>query len=216
MFGKKNKEQMSPVVEEKKEKPTPAYLRDDYPYRAIGEPITDLDSLDLHKLYEIKCDVCELSVRSQGINIKPTYERMMNGVEVKNEDGTTRIFAAMKKAGEAAKEMIKNIVKEPEVGEEYNGEVVGIKDFGAFVRLTPGKDGLLHISKIAKGRINKVEDVLNVGDEVKVVITDIDRGGKISLDRLDKPEVSGVSYEVVDDHDKNDGGGYEGRAKRRR
>ena len=77
MFGKKSKEQMPPDVEEKKEKPTPAYLREDYPYKAIGEPITDLDSLNPHKLYEIKCDACELSVRSQGINIKSTYERMM-------------------------------------------------------------------------------------------------------------------------------------------
>jgi len=92
MFGKKNKEQIASVVEEKKEKPTPAYLRDDYPYKATGEPITNLDSLEPHgKLYEIKCNVCELSVRSQGINIKSTYERMMNGVEVKNDDGTTRI-----------------------------------------------------------------------------------------------------------------------------
>ena len=121
----------------------------------------------------------------------------------------------IKNAGDAAKDMIMGIVKDPEVGEEYTGEVVGIKDFGAFVRLRPGKDGLLHISKMAKGRINRVEDVLNIGDEVKVVITDIDRGGKISLDRVDKPDAGGVSYEVVDDHDKN-GGGYEGRAKRRR
>lgn len=92
MFGKKNKEQTTPVVEEKKEKPTPAYLRDDYPYKTIGEPITDLDSLEPHgKLYSVFCPVCSLEIRSQGCNIKPTYERMMNGVEVKNEDGTTRI-----------------------------------------------------------------------------------------------------------------------------
>ena len=91
MFGKK-KEPVTPVAEEKKEKPTPAYLRDDYPYKAIGEPITDLDSLEQHGvLYEIKCPKCEMSIRSQGCNIKPTYERMMNGVEVKNDDGTVRV-----------------------------------------------------------------------------------------------------------------------------
>ena len=56
--------------------------------------------------------------------------------------------------------MILGIVKEPEVGEEYEGEVVGIKDFGAFIKLTPGKDGLLHISRVANGRVGKVEDVL--------------------------------------------------------
>ena len=92
MFGKKKENKISPVVEEKKEKPTPAYLREDYPYKAVGEPITDLDSLVPNGvLYEIKCPKCEMSIRSQGCNIKPTYERMMNGVEVKNEDGTTRI-----------------------------------------------------------------------------------------------------------------------------
>ena len=64
MFGKK-KESVAPVVDEKKEKPTPAYLRDDYPYKAIGEPITDLDSLvQTGVLYEIKCPKCEMSIRS--------------------------------------------------------------------------------------------------------------------------------------------------------
>ena len=90
MFCKKKAN--SVPVEEKKEKPTPAYLREDYPYKAVGEPITDLDTLKpTGVLYEIKCPKCEMSIRSQGINIKPTYERMMNGVEVKNEDGSTRI-----------------------------------------------------------------------------------------------------------------------------
>lgn len=78
VFGKK-KAEPAPVVEEKKEKPTPAYLRDDYPYKAIGEPITDLDSLEpTGVLYEIKCPKCEMSIRSQGCNIKSTYERLMN------------------------------------------------------------------------------------------------------------------------------------------
>ena len=70
-------------------------------------------------------------------------------------------------AGEAAKAMILGIVKEPEVGETFDGEVVGIKDFGAFVKLTPGKDGLLHISRVANGRVGKVEDVLNLGDIIQ-------------------------------------------------
>ncbi len=92
-------------------------------------------------------------------------------------------------AMEAAKAMILGIVKEPEVGEEFEGEVVGIKDFGAFVKLTPGKDGLLHISRVANGRVGKVEDVLNLGDVVKVVVLEVDpKTGKISLDRLDKPD----------------------------
>lgn len=90
MFGKDRKTNAA-AAEEKKDKPTPAYLREDYPYKAIGEPITDLDTLiPTGVLYEIKCPKCEMSIRSQGVNIKPTYERMLNGVEVKNEDGTTR------------------------------------------------------------------------------------------------------------------------------
>ena len=88
----KKKKAENTVTEEKKEKPTPAYLREDYPYKAVGEPITDLDTLEpTGVLYEIKCPKCEMAIRSQGCNIKPTYERMMNGVEVKNDDGTTRI-----------------------------------------------------------------------------------------------------------------------------
>ncbi|MBR0406137.1 MAG: polyribonucleotide nucleotidyltransferase [Eggerthellaceae bacterium] len=105
------------------------------------------------------------------------------------EDGTIHIAAIQGPAGEAAKRMILGIVKEPEVGEEYEGEVVGIKDFGAFVKLTPAKDGLLHISRVATGRVGKVEDVLNLGDIIKVKVLEIDqKTGKISLDRLDKPE----------------------------
>jgi polyribonucleotide nucleotidyltransferase len=103
------------------------------------------------------------------------------------EDGTIFI-AGTNGAGEAAMNRIKAIVKVPEVGEEYTGRVVGVQAFGAFVELLPGKDGLLHISRVAKGRVEKVEDVLNVGDEVRVVVLDVDEKGKISLDRLDKPE----------------------------
>ena len=105
------------------------------------------------------------------------------------EDGTIHIAAIEGPAGEAAKAMILGIVKEPEVGEQFDGEVVGIKDFGAFVKLTPGKDGLLHISRVANGRVASVEDVLALGDVVKVEVLEVDpKTGKISLDRLDKPD----------------------------
>ncbi|MCH4084157.1 MAG: polyribonucleotide nucleotidyltransferase [Coriobacteriaceae bacterium] len=103
------------------------------------------------------------------------------------EDGSVFI-AGTNGAGEEAAERIKAIVKVPEVGEEYTGRVVNIQPFGAFVELLPGKDGLLHISRVAKGRVEKVEDVLNVGDEVRVKVIEVDEKGKISLDRLDKPE----------------------------
>ena len=103
------------------------------------------------------------------------------------EDGNVFIAGPAEAAAEAA-ERIKAIVKVPEVGEEYTGRVVGIQPFGAFVELLPGKDGLLHISRVAQGRVDKVEDVLNIGDEVKVKVLEVDEKGKISLDRLDKPE----------------------------
>ena len=115
MFGKKKKavkeaeavKETASVVEQSKEKPTPAYLREDYPYKAIGEPITDLDSLvPTGVLYEIKCPKCEMSIRSQGVNIKSTYERMMNGVEVKNEDGTVRVEGGKGCIGCGNKELV--------------------------------------------------------------------------------------------------------------
>ncbi len=105
-----------------------------------------------------------------------------------NEDGTIYI-ASRDLGGEEAMRRIKAIVKEPEIGEVYEkARVVSIQTFGAFVELSPGKDGLLHISRVADGRVGKVEDVLNVGDEVDVVILDVDERGKVSLDRLNKPK----------------------------
>ena len=122
------------------------------------------------------------------------------------EDGTIHIAAVDGAAGEAAKSIILGIVKEPEVGEEFDGEVVGIKDFGAFVKLTPAKDGLLHISRVANGRVGKVEDVLNLGDIVKVKVIEIDpKTGKISLDRLDKPEAPAGSYTPRESRDSRPG-----------
>lgn len=116
------------------------------------------------------------------------------------EDGTIHIAAVEGPAGEAAKAAILAIVKEPEVGEIYDGEVVGIKDFGAFVRLTPNKDGLLHISRVANGRVANVEDVLSMGDVVKVQVLEVDpKTGKISLDRLDKPDAPESSKPARDD-----------------
>jgi polyribonucleotide nucleotidyltransferase len=120
------------------------------------------------------------------------------------EDGTVFI-AGTGDAGDEAAERIKAIVKVPEVGEEYTGRVVGIQPFGAFVELLPGKDGLLHISRVAKGRVDKVEDVLSIGDEVRVKVLDVDEKGKISLDRLDKPEVPGAS-ERHERHERSDRG----------
>ncbi len=114
------------------------------------------------------------------------------------EDGTIHIAATEGPAGEAAKKMILDIVREPEVGDIFEGEVVGIKDFGAFIRLTATKDGLLHISRMANGRVGKVEDVLNLGDKVEVQVLEVDaNSGKISLDRLNKPEAPAGSADAA-------------------
>ncbi|MEG1483727.1 polyribonucleotide nucleotidyltransferase, partial [Clostridium sp.] len=90
-----------------------------------------------------------------------------------------------------AQELIHNIVVEAEVGQTYTGKVTRIMNFGAFVEILPGKEGLLHISHIAHERVNKVEDVLNVGDEVTVKVSEIDEKGRVNLSRkalLPKPE----------------------------
>ncbi len=90
-----------------------------------------------------------------------------------------------------AQQLINDIVAEAEVGETYTGKVTRIMNFGAFVEVLPGKEGLLHISHIAHERVNKVEDVLNIGDEVTVKVTEIDEKGRVNLSRkalLPKPE----------------------------
>ena len=119
--------------------------------------------------------------------IRGIREETGASIEV-HEDGNVFI-ASVDTGGEAARKMVEDIVKVPEVGEEYEGEVVNIQSFGAFVKLTPNKDGLLHISRVANGRVGAVEDVLSEGDIVKVKIIEVDeKTGKISLDRLDKPD----------------------------
>ena len=80
-------------------------------------------------------------------------------------------------------EMINNIIQEVEVGKLYMGRVVKIMDFGAFVEILPGTDGLIHISQLDKNRVNKVTDILNEGEEVLVKVIDVDRNGKIALSR---------------------------------
>ncbi|MDD6190323.1 MAG: polyribonucleotide nucleotidyltransferase [Firmicutes bacterium] len=108
------------------------------------------------------------------------------GVKIDIEDdGTVFIASPDGESLEAAKREIEMLVKEPEPGEIYDGKVTRIMNFGAFVEILPGKEGLVHISKIAKERIDKVEDVLNVGDEVRVKVIEIDSQGRINLTRKD-------------------------------
>ena len=107
------------------------------------------------------------------------------------DDGQVVITSDNNQNGTRAIDMINEIVKEIEAGETYLGKVTKIMNFGAFVEVLPGKEGLIHISQIAHERVNKVEDVLKVGDEVLVKVTEIDKQGRVNLSRkalLPKPE----------------------------
>ncbi len=100
-----------------------------------------------------------------------------------DNDGTIFIASPDQESGKRAVEMIENIVKDPVVGEVYIGKVIKIMNFGAFVEILPGKDGLVHVSNLAHERVNKVEDVLAVGDLIEVKLMEIDSQGKINLSR---------------------------------
>ncbi|MEQ2443347.1 polyribonucleotide nucleotidyltransferase [Pseudoflavonifractor sp. CLA-AP-H29] len=102
-----------------------------------------------------------------------------------DDDGTIHIASPNAEACDAAKKMIDTIVFVPEVGQLYYGKVVRILTFGAFVELAPGKDGMVHISKLADHRVNKVEDVVNIGDMIWVKVTDIDEKGRVNLSYKD-------------------------------
>lgn len=106
------------------------------------------------------------------------------GVKIDIEDdGKTFIAAVDMEAGKKAVKMIEDLIREVEVGETYEGKVTRIMNFGAFVEVLPGKEGLVHISQLAKERVEKVEDVVSIGDIVKVKVIEIDRQGRVNLSR---------------------------------
>ena len=171
----------------------------------ISEPREELSEF-APRIITIKIPVDKIRdvIGSGGKVIRGMQEETGATIEV-HEDGNVFI-ASTDQGGEQAKKMIEDIVKVPEVGEEYEGEVVNIQSFGAFVKLTPNKDGLLHISRVANGRVGKVEDVLSEGDIVKVKIIDVDeKTGKISLDRLDKPDAPASSEASKKERDNRPG-----------
>jgi polyribonucleotide nucleotidyltransferase len=93
-------------------------------------------------------------------------------------------------AGEKAKRMVEDIARDVEVGEVYTGVVKRIINIGAFVQILPGKEGLIHISQLANHRVNRVEDEVQIGDEVIVRVTEIDGQGRINLSRKGLVETS--------------------------
>jgi len=108
------------------------------------------------------------------------------GVKIDIEDdGHVFISSPNQESAERALEIIKGLTKDVEAGDIYNGKVVRIMNFGAFVEILPGKEGLVHISKLAHNRVEKVEDVVSVGDEISVKVTDVDSQGRINLSHKD-------------------------------
>lgn len=111
------------------------------------------------------------------------------GVKIDIEDdGTVFIASVDSEMNEKAKKIILSIVEEIEVGDVYDGKVTRTTAFGAFVELGMGKEGMIHISKLSSKRVNKVEDVVKVGDTVEVEVIKIDDKGRIDLKRLEKKE----------------------------
>ena len=115
-----------------------------------------------------------------GATIRALSEETGATIDV-SDDGVINIASVDKSGGEAAKERIKEITSDVEVGKIYEGAVVKLMDFGAFVNVLPGRDGLVHISQISHRRVNQVSDVLKEGDVVKVKVLEIDKQGRIRL-----------------------------------
>ncbi|MER1219080.1 polyribonucleotide nucleotidyltransferase [Pseudomonas aeruginosa] len=128
-----------------------------------------------------------------GATIRGICEETKASIDIE-DDGSVKIYGETKEAAEAAKLRVLAITAEAEIGKIYVGKVERIVDFGAFVNILPGKDGLVHISQISDKRIDKVTDVLQEGQEVKVLVLDVDNRGRIKLSIKDvaAAEASGV------------------------
>ena len=131
-------------------------------------------------MMKIKTDKIREVIGAGGKVIRGIVEETGAKIDI-DDDGSIKIFAVTGDAGEAARKMIEDIVAEVEVGAIYTGKVVKLMDFGAFVRVIGGTDGLVHISQIANHRVEKVADELKEGQEVRVKVLDVDRQGKIRL-----------------------------------
>jgi polyribonucleotide nucleotidyltransferase len=128
-------------------------------------------------------------IGSGGKNIRQIISETGVTIDVE-DDGTVTIASSDAEAASRAVAMVKWLTEEAEIGKIYRGTVKKIVDFGAFVEILPGTEGLLHISQLAKGRVNKVTDILTEGDEVMVKVLDIDKQGKIRLSRKDALEAN--------------------------
>jgi len=160
------------------------YILDEVMLKAIAEPRAEISQYAPKIINtQIPVDKIRDVIGSGGKVIQKIVADTGAKIDIE-DDGRVFIAAPNTEMGEAALRIIEGIVKEPEVGEIYDGKVVRIMDFGAFVEFLPGKDGLVHISKLDKSRVEKVEDVVNIGDDIKVQIIEIDRQGRINLKRI--------------------------------
>lgn len=144
--------------------------------------------------YAPKIETMKISVDKIGALIGPGGKTIKGisatyGVTVNTEDdGTVTIYGKTGKATDDAKAAIKAIVEDPEVGTIYQGTVKRIMDFGAFVEILPGKEGLCHISKLSRKRVEKVTDVLKEGQQIPVKLIDVDKMGRLNLSYIDAIE----------------------------
>ncbi|MFK0856785.1 polyribonucleotide nucleotidyltransferase [Pseudomonas aeruginosa] len=162
--------------------------------QVIAKPRAEL-SENAPTMLQMKIDSDKIRdvIGKGGATIRGICEETKASIDIE-DDGCVKIYGETKEAAEAAKLRVLAITAEAEIGKIYVGKVERIVDFGAFVNILPGKDGLVHISQISDKRIDKVTDVLQEGQEVKVLVLDVDNRGRIKLSIKDvaAAEASGV------------------------
>ena len=176
-----------PILREAFEKTRKArlYILDEIMLKAIPAPREKVNKY-APKMLQTKIPVDKIrEVIGQGGKV---IQKISAECDVKidiSEDGSVFISGIDYDKAEKALQIVKTIANDPEVGAIYKGKVVRIMQFGAFVEIAPGKDGLVHISKLDKSRVEKVEDVVSIGDEIVVKVMEIDNQGRINLSRKD-------------------------------
>ena len=180
-----------PIVEEaiRRTKEAREYIINEVLTPAIAEPRKTVGEF-APKIVQIKIDPEKIGdvVGQRGKTINAIIDRTGVKIDITDEGAVSVCGTDAKKMDEAV-ELIKVIVTDFEEGQIFKGKVVSIKEFGAFVEFAPGKEGMVHISKIAKERINHVEDVLTLGDEVTVVCLGKDKMGRMSFSIKDVPTI---------------------------
>ena len=179
-----------PIVEEaiRRTKEAREYILTEVMEKCIAAPRTTVGEY-APKIIQIQIDPQKIGdvVGQRGKTINTIIERTGVKIDITDE-GAVSICGVDQKSMDEAANMIKIISTDFEAGQIFTGKVVSIKEFGAFVEFAPGKEGMVHISKICKERINRVEDVLTLGDKVKVICLGKDKMGRISFSMKDVPE----------------------------